>query len=307
MSIRTIDYHGWKNSLLLANPALELVLTTDVGPRLISLRAPGGTNVFKNFPEQLGGSGEQEWLIRGGHRPWIAPEEEALTYVLDNSPVPFQLEGDHGVRLTNPGVAPWGLRKELVVTLDPARPTVSVTHVVHNDGARPQTVASWGPSVMAPGGVGIFPLPPLGEHPRDLLPNRVMIAWPYTDLSDPRWTIGRRFILLRHSTDLGPTKLGLAHTEGWAAYLLGDTLFLKTVPHDPRATYTDLGCNFETFTNCDMLEIEVLGPCVELAPGASTSHTEQWFLKTGLNPPTNLRDEDGLAAWIAPILAESGF
>jgi len=307
MSIRTIDHHGWKNSLLLSNPHIEAVLTTDVGPRVVSLRTPGGTEVFKSYPEQLGRSGEAEWMIRGGHRIWIAPEHESMTYGLDNEPVAHRIEGTDTVRFTNPGIAPWNLRKELSVTIAPDRPALTVVHTLHNDGTQPQEVASWGLSVMAPGGVEILPLPPLGEHPRDLLPNRVMIAWPYTDLSDPRWKFGRRFILLRQSAERGPTKLGLRHTQGWAGYLLGDALFLKTVHHDPSDTYTDLGCNFETFTNPEMLEIETLGRCAPLAPGASTSHTEHWFLKSGLTPPTDLEDEDRLAAWLAPLLREAGF
>jgi len=107
-----------------------------------------------------------------------------------------------------------------------------------------------------------------------------MIGWAFTDMSDPRWSWDRRYITLKQA-NAGPTKVGLAHRENWVAYHNGDSLFLKTIEHLDGATYPDLGCNFEPFTNEEMLEVEALGPLVELAPGASTKHTEQWHLFEG--------------------------
>ena len=51
----------------------------------------------------------------------------------------------------------------------------------------------------------------------------------------------------------------------------------KRGPHTP-----DNGCNFETFTNSDMLELESLGPPTTLAPGASVTHREDWYLFDGV-------------------------
>ncbi len=62
------------------------------------------------------------------------------------------------------------------------------------------------------------------------------------------------------------------------AYFLNGTVFLKTAPATPGALYPDFGCNFEVFTNSDFLELESLGPKVQLGPGESTSHTEGWAL-----------------------------
>jgi len=47
----------------------------------------GGQNVFKEFADQLGRSGEATWQPRGGHRIWIAPEVVPDTYARDNGPV----------------------------------------------------------------------------------------------------------------------------------------------------------------------------------------------------------------------------
>lgn len=157
---------------------------------------------------------------------------------------------------------------------------------------------------MKPGGLEIIPQPPLGEHPHDLQPNRGMVLWPYTDLSDLRWTFGRKFWMLRQSAGCPPTKIGLAHREKWVAYVLGDSLFVKTFAYEPGMNYPDGGCNFETFSNDEMLEIESLGPLVTLQPGASTSHQEHWFLYP-LMEEAHIESEDALAEWIAPFIARS--
>ncbi len=77
------------------------------------------------------------------------------------------------------------------------------------------------------------------------------------------------------------------------------------IEFDEHARYPDLGCNFETFTNEEMLEVEALGPLVDLGPGASTSHTEHWQLFSEVTRPPD-GDDDAIADWIAPHLARAG-
>ena len=44
----------------ISNGDAELIVTLDVGPRIISYKLKGGKNVFKNFEEQMGKSGEKD-------------------------------------------------------------------------------------------------------------------------------------------------------------------------------------------------------------------------------------------------------
>ena len=304
MAIDYLRFGGWQNNLRVANEHAELIITLDVGPRVISYRTTDGENVFKTFEDQLGGTDEPEWQSRGGHRFWLAPEDPVLTYLPDNSPVVHRVLSDGEVEVENAPHPQLPIRKVMRVALDASSTRVTVTHRAENHGDKPFTAATWGLSVMAPGGIEIIPLPILGEHPRDLLPNRTMVVWPFTDMSDPRWSWGRRFITCRQA-DAGPTKIGLAHTEGWIAYHRGEFLFLKTIEFDESATYPDRGCNFETFTNEEMLEVEALGPIVELAPGESTTHTEQWHVFSGI-PRLPSDREDEIAEWIRPCLQSAG-
>jgi hypothetical protein len=68
-------FAGWKKNLKLANDSVELIVTLEVGPRIISYRSLQGRNVFKWMEEEARTSGEKEWKIRGGHRFWVGPED----------------------------------------------------------------------------------------------------------------------------------------------------------------------------------------------------------------------------------------
>src|ERR1051325_9065533 len=84
VTIQKASYGGWPNCYRITNGEVELIVTTDVGPRVIRYGFVGGQNMFKEFADQLGKHGEKQWVPRGGHRIWFGPEDAKLTYALDN-------------------------------------------------------------------------------------------------------------------------------------------------------------------------------------------------------------------------------
>ena len=281
---------GWKHCARLSNDLIELFVTTDVGPRIIHLGFVGKDNEFATWPRMLGRTGGDKWRIYGGHRLWHAPEDPVRTYWPDN--VPVQVEAHDGfVRFIQPMEGTTGLVKEMDVALHPAEARVRVTHRLINRNLWEITMAPWALSVMAAGGVGIIPLPPRGEHPRDLLPSSSLTLWPYTDMSDPRWTWGERFILLRQEPDNAKAqKIGAFVPDGWVAYARRGHLFIKQFSVIEGATYPDMGSTVELFTNGDMLEVETLGPLTTLAPNAAATHTEIWRLSENVIQPKTEQD-----------------
>lgn len=300
MSMDRVQFGGWQNNLRLTNRDAELIVTLDVGPRIISYRLTSGPNVFKTFDEQLGGTGEAKWMSRGGHRFWLAPEDPVLSYLPDNAPFEYRVVSNFEVELRSEPDERLAITKVLTITLDRDSSRVTAKHRAENHGGKAIEVATWGLSVMAPGGIEIIPLPPLGEHPRDLLPNRPMTFWPFTDMTDSRYRWGRKFISVTQG-NAGPTKFGLSHREGWVAYFNNGSLFVKAIEFREGATYPDFGCNFETFTNEEMVEVEALGPLVRLEPGESTGHSEHWELFEGVAAPP--QDEDAMEEWIARFVS----
>lgn len=303
-----VEYRGWKNNLRLSNGEAELIVTLDVGPRVISYRLPGGFNVMKNYDDQMGKTGEAEWQIRGGHRFWLAPEDLTRTYFPDNRAAKYEAIGPEAARITPPPETEYGVQKVMEVKLDPKGTRVGVTLRVTNVGTAPTELAPWGPTVLAPGGVEVIPLPEKAPHPghpnnarspADYAPNQEMILWPYFDFTDRRWTFGSRYIFLRQDVTKGPSKIGLAHRMGWVAYLNSGVLFVKRFDYREGAVYPDMGTRYQTFTYQEMLEMETVGELVTLRPGQSAELNESWELYGNVPPVNTEADVDRV---IVPLI-----
>jgi hypothetical protein len=299
-------FAGWKKNLKLANDSVELIVTLEVGPRIISYRPLPGRNVFKWMEEEARTSGEKEWKIRGGHRFWVGPEDfgekESLTYAPDNTEVEHTIENEYTVTVSHVTESPRTLRREMILSLDQTGPGVIVEHRLTNESGSSLLVAPWALSVMAPGGCAIIPQPHPGKHPDDFVPNRAVILWPFTDFSDPRLLVGRHIIRLRQEKG-PPIKFGLRLTEGWAAYFENGHLFMKSVPFLAGEIYPDLGSNFEVFANAEFLELETLGPLKPLLTGETVVHQESWAVFSDVTAPSQ-NDEDALRQWIEPYVRQ---
>jgi hypothetical protein len=89
----------------MSNDTVDLIITTQVGPRVLRYGFIHGDNVFCNVEEQMGKTGENQWNIYGGHRLWHSPEDPRRTYVPDNFPIEYCIKGN-SVYLSQP-VEPW--------------------------------------------------------------------------------------------------------------------------------------------------------------------------------------------------------
>ncbi|MCA9945559.1 MAG: hypothetical protein KC449_18875 [Anaerolineales bacterium] len=300
--MKQIPFLGWDNCIQLCNSKIELIVTADVGPRIIHFGFTGDENVFATFPDQLGRTGDAEWQNYGGHRFWLAPEQMPRTYYPDNQPVTVE---DHGafVRFIAPIETTTRMQKTIDIALDPDKARATVTHTVQNHNPWTVELAPWALSVMAPGGTAVLPLPPQGSHEENLLPSGSLTLWAYTNMGDPRWTWGTQYILLRQDAAAsGPQKIGSNNVAGWLGYVRNGRFFLKQfTPHNNQATYPDRNSSTELYTDASILELESLAPLVQLEPNASASHTETWQLFA--NVPTPQNDAD-VVAHLLPKLKE---
>jgi hypothetical protein len=295
MNIEMIEYAGWKDCVQLTNGRIRLVVTTEVGPRIIFCGFPGGENLFYEHPQQTGTRGGTTWKTYGGHRLWCSPEHEVDTYAPDNFPVEVE-ESTDLVRFTAP-VERIGVQKVIEISLPEDSPAAVVNHMIYNRSEAAITFAPWALSVMRAGGIAIIPH---GIHdPTRLLPTHPLALWGYTNMSDPRWTWGEKYILLRQDTSAtGPQKVGCRNQYGWAAYAVNGELFVKRFDWQPEAAYPDFNCNFESYTNADLLEVETLGPLRRVEPGQAATHTEEWEIYNGIPTPRTEKDAEEIASRI---------
>ena len=291
-----VPFEGWSRCLRIVSGDHEIVVTTEVGPRVLFLGRSGGPNMLAVYARHRGQVGGTAYKSYGGHRLWTAPEIASRTYEPDNEPVELQ-ETEHGIALTTP-LGPTRLQRQICIDVEPDSGAFILDHRVKNFGKSTVEVAPWCLSVMAPGGTCLFPQAEFVPHTESLLPVRPIVMWSYTKMSDERWTWGDRVIRLRQTTAQTPQKIGACVDQGYAAYALHGDVFFKRFPYDSEASYPDFGVNFEAYTREDMLEIESLGPLTRLEPGDSISHRETWYLVHDAHVPD---DDDACAEWLAQL------
>lgn len=293
----TMEKTTWRGAeaVRLSNGTVEVVVTTGFGPRVIRYALAGGENILAELPD--GGDPIKTpwgaWQPRGGHRLWVAPEAMPGSYAPDNAPVRVERTGET-VRFLQP-VDATGIEKEIAVTLAPTGSDVRVQHRLTNRGPFAIDAAAWALTIMRGGGMVVIPNEPFAKHEDALLPTRAMTTWAYTDLSDPRWTFGPRFIRLRtDASRAGSQKIGVSNRQGWAGYVREGLFFVKRYDWKEGAQYPDFGVNTETYTAADFIELETLGTLQLLQPGASTEHEERWTLTKveGVDPGAS---DDNLA------------
>lgn len=298
VTVKTVACMKLPNCLSLSNGQVEVVVTTDIGPRIIGYRLLTGKNILAEMP---GKPGSDQWQAWGGHRLWLAPEAMPFSYAPDNAPIAHSTKGTSTVVLDRGTEKETGIAKVMEVTLDPDGSKVTIVHRLTNHRDTPVEVAPWALTIVRGGGTTVLPNEPFVAHEDRLQPIRPVALWAYTDLSDPRWTLGPKFIRLSTDTSrAAPQKIGLGNRQGWAAYAEGGDLFIKrTAPFDDAATYPDYGTTHQTYTAGAFMEVETLGPLVTLAPGASTEHVETWWLFDGV---TVSGDDAAVEQALAPYL-----
>ncbi|MCU1286225.1 MAG: uncharacterized protein JWO13_2575 [Acidobacteriales bacterium] len=292
VSVERISYKGWENCWEIANGDVRLVVTADVGPRIIHFGFVGAENQLYEVADDAGKRGGDKFRMYGGHRLWVAPETERTDFP-DNLPVDV-VPYEFGARFTAP-MESTNLQKEIDITLSESGTSIEVVHRISNRGKSATTLAPWALSVMKPGGRVILPLPPRAPHgPEHLLPATSVALWSYTDLSAPCWEISPKYIQLIQplaaAQGFGMQKIGMRNTAGWGAYFRDGSLFVKQTSWR-EGPYEDFGSNYETFANEKFIELETLGLVQELASGQSCEHRERWRLWRDV-------DESGGEEWI---------
>lgn len=301
VKVSTEEFENCGECVKIENGIVELFVTKDFGPRIICYRKIGGKNIFGNLDDdsfvetELG-----KWKHYGGHRLWCSPELKPGVYCPDNDPVDHESIGRSTVRFISSVKDITGVRKEIYVSLDRDSCGVTVTHTITNMGLLPIEVAPWAITIMDGGGVAIVPQEPFAKHSECVQPVRPMVMWSYTDLSDSRYKIGKKYIQLASDPTINePQKFGVMDKQGWVAYSKDQQLFVKRFSYDKSYIYPDYGCNVEVYSCGNMLELETLGQLTILKPGESSTHVERWFLFDDIELDNN---EESMSKKLIPIL-----
>ncbi len=291
VNVTELNYKNFGKCVKLDNGTASLIITVDVGPRIISYCLNGKENMLLEDVDREFKDGSQElrdyfgedktWYIYGGHRLWSSPESYPHSYVPDNEPVEYEIldwDGVKGIRLTAPATRT-GQLHTTYIWLDrenKGSSRVQINHSITNVSGAIVTLAPWALTVCAAGGVEIFPQ---STADNGLLSNRRNVFWSYSDINDDRFFLSNKYGTLQQVKG-APTKfkIGINNEDGWAAVVNKGQIFLKNFSMEKDGNYPDYGCNFETFTNGIFLECESLGELETLKNGQTVSLTEEWEL-----------------------------
>lgn len=286
-----ISYKNFGRCVKLDNGTASIIVTLDVGPRIISYCLNGKENMlfedvnrdFHDDSEELREyfGDDKTWYIYGGHRLWSSPESYPHSYVPDNQPVLYdelgEFDGYYGIALHSP-VTRTGQQHTTQVWMDGAAGSskVKICHNITNVSGSIVTLAPWALTVCAAGGVEIFPQ---STADNGLLSNRRNVFWSYSDINDDRFFLGNKYGTLQQVSGAeNKFKIGMNNEDGWAAVVNKGQIFLKNFDMNIDGNYPDYGCNFETFTNGLFLECESLGELETLKNYQCVTLNEKWEL-----------------------------
>lgn len=272
--MKKTKFMGWQNCIELKSGKFRIIVTTDIGPRIIGAFLAKSDNLVYVDPETAGNTvNKKEWLIYGGHRLWHSPEEKPRTYIPDNKPVEVKKTKD-GTMFSRGTEKETGIRKSF--TIKPlGNDRFRIIHKIRNENPWDIEIAAWALTVMAPGGTAVIPQPQ--GNKTALLPNRYLTIWPYTNMADKRVTWGNKYTLVKQDKKAKSAfKIGLNCEDNWLAYANKGVALRKRFEHLTDAEYPDNGCSIEVYTNDFMLEIETLSPLYLLAPEEEIVHIEEW-------------------------------
>ena len=281
VSVTTRDFAPFGKCVVISNGDAEAVVTVDVGPRIISFSAFGGESflfadtelrVTVDDPRIKAAFGKELYHFYGGHRLWWTPERIPETYAPEDDPVSWAATARGAIFI--PKKHPTGMVYSIELKMAETGAHMDIIQTVRNESGEDCTLAPWSITQCRGGGVAVAP-----QNTRQCapLPNRTIVHWPYNDMQDNRFVTASRYITLRHDANAnGPFKFGMNNEGGWCGYLLDGQLLRKAITFDPDAVYADYGCNFESYTDANALEIEALGALVTIADGDSTTLCESF-------------------------------
>ena len=285
LQIERTEFQGWKDAYRLTLGKAEMVVLTEVGPRIISLRVNGGPNLLYVDPATQGrGQGDADWHIYGGHRIWQSPETEDA-YRPDNGPCGVQTSGD-GLTVTTAIDPDTKLRKRLTIGAQGERFVVESALLNTSDLVNAGGV--WALTCVAPQGVIAFPWGNSGDWATRRITWWTRWAGHTSNVRSQQYQPGPDLFLVRPTGEEG--KVGTHSPEGWVALCRRDATLIKSFTPQPHVTYPDDGCSVEVYTCADFMELETLSPLGMILPGQEIVQREVWTITDQAADP-----EDGAA------------
>ena len=278
--IALTNYHGWNESIVMANGQAEVIIVPAVG-RVMQFKFAGEEGPFWENRELDGKPPDplaKEWGNFGGDKTWPSPQSEWPQYTgrgwppppaFDSMPVRTELK-KNTVRLISAVDPQYGIRTVRDIELDPKLPVLTIVTTYEKVEGPARKAGIWVITQLKNPACVYVPLPRPSLYRNgynkqsDDLPAQLQVV--------PGW-----LSLKRDSKK--STKIGMdAGTMLW----VGEKSMVRIdSPRQPGAEYPDQGSSAEIYTNPDPLpyvELETLGPLFNLEVGSKITQSNNYTL-----------------------------
>lgn len=285
ITIKEENFENLGNCLYISNGIFEMRVTLDIGPRIISYNLFSKKNVLFVDKDDTINSNNQEyqdffgkgkaWHLYGGHRIWASPEKFPDTYYPDNEKVDYVIN-ENAITFTAGIEKTSGFQKSIKISFDEKTSNVEVINTIKNCSDTVKSASVWAICAVAEGAECMINM--LSPE-KELVPNRSIALWPYTNISDPRLRITDKSIKVYQDKNAdGALKIGANNLSGMCCAQVCGQVFSKEYKVYDGQNYPDYNCSCEIYTLGNYTEIETLSPIYEIKPSESVSHIEKWSL-----------------------------
>ena len=270
IEINEIDHVTCGKCISISNGIIELIITIDSGPRIISFSLVTGENVLlceeksKNYDP-----------LKCGHHLWFNQTTIPDPYFLDNTKVVYT-PLTNGVKFSNRLFEKLGIELRLEILLSPDAMDVMIIHEATNISKENITLALLASTSLNNNGILIAPI---AQESEQIHPTKSLALWSYSNINDPRFSMSNKYITLTHDNQSkAKFKFGINNRDGYVSYILDNIMFTKRYVHDKQARYLDFGTSLHAYTDKDYTIIDTLSPLYKTKPDDVIKHVENWSI-----------------------------
>lgn len=282
LNVKEITTDEYGHCAVLTTEEIEIIVTLDYGPRIVSANRIGEPNLIYNK--------EDPELERSyGHKMRITLEKSTNAVYCDNSPVRYSPMAD-GVRFIQTLSDPVQLELNMDIVFDTDIGSFMVVHSVLNQSREDIRLSIYTETPFGTDGFVFIPQSNIRESDR---PSRVLSLWENCRWNDERLFIGNHYVtvhsIIPEIEEAGDFKLiggdileprlkiGVNNTAGFCGYIDGRLALVKRYVHNRTALYPFSGCSAFATANDGYLSIQNTSPFYLIAPGESARHIESWI------------------------------
>ena len=283
---REIPAYGFEKCIELNNGDCKVIIDPNLGGRVLAYEI-NGVNMLYTDESQYGktwNEGDEYFEPMGGRFDFgpsqVLPGRRYFSFM---GAWDAEITGELSARLTSTVDSIFEVQLIRDFTLAPDGSKLTCTQTIKNISNKTKHLCYWGRTFAKGGGISITPMNPNSRLPKGYTQFYTKGEKAGTIAKEPEDdpAVKRIGDYLEIHPNPVEAKFVMDSNAGWLAYISPENqLFVKKYKVYGNRQYGDfMGTEVSIwYKNDQMCEIEPFGPMEEMAPGESSSFTEDWYL-----------------------------